>query len=170
MSAPAHSIVLTGTLLPPMRALAETSQGPRVWCVKNNAAGLREAIEQWGASPDALVVGLQASPPQSTYALAHAFWLIEAIQLCREAGGRLPRYAIGLCPKSKEVDAAVIHAATGSLTRYATSHLLYENIGVNLIAYVDNARGHQRAADAAQALMSGLLDTVRGQTLHVSDD
>lgn len=170
MSNPARSLVLTGTMLPPMEVLSASLQTSRSVLVKQNAAGLREAMGQWGASPDSLVAGLHDPAIPTHDALAQAFWLIEAIQLCRATGGRLPRYAIGLYPSSRVVDAAVIHAATASLMRYATSHLLFDDISVNLISYVDTAPGHQRAADAAQALMSGLLDMVRGQSLHITDE
>jgi hypothetical protein len=82
----------------------------------------------------------------------------------------LPRYAIGIFPQSQEASLAAVSAAAGSLMRYVTSHMLFEDISINLIAYRDTALGLQRAADTTQALLSGLLDTVRGQTFVLTDD
>jgi hypothetical protein len=169
MRSSGQSILLTGTILPPLFLLNDMLSVANIVQVKRDSADLRNAIKELGTAPDGLVVGLYGTD-QSSDTLANAFWLIESIQLCRQSSGRLPRYAIGLLPKTEAVDAVVVKAALGSLTRYITSHLLYEDISINLISYVDTALGQKRAADAAWALMSGMLDTVRGQTLNITDE
>jgi len=170
MSAPVQRLLLTGTMLAPMQLLAQEEQAPWQTLVKADAAGLRDAINQWGTSPDALVAGMHAPSLPTRDAVASAFWFLEATQLCRSASAGGPRYAVGLVPYSQHAQASAVRAALGSLTRYATSNLLYEDISINLVAYPDTPVGHKRAADTTRALMSGLLDIVRGQTLHISED
>lgn len=157
MTRPANSLFLTGALLPPLRLIKE-------------AVSETQILTDLSAVPDALFVGLHSEGMTAQESLACAFSLVEAIQSCRKSGTGTPRYAIGFFPKTANEDHAAVNAALGSIIGYATSHLLYEPISVNLVAYPDTPLGHQRAADMAQALTSGFLDIVRGQTLCVGED
>lgn len=157
MSSAANSIFLAGTLLPPLQLVkAATSE--------------TQLLTDLSSVPEALLVGLQREGMTARESLACAFSLVETIQSCRKSGGGIPRYAIGFFPKTTNEDFAAVNAAMGSIIGYVTSHLLYEPISINLVAYSDTPLGHQRAADVAQALTSGFLDIVRGQTLCLGDD
>lgn len=170
MSNAARFVVLTGTELLPMTKLAKALDAKQVQTIHLDAASLRESIEKLSSPPDALVVGLYGVHSNVSDSVKGAFNLIDAIRQCRDVSGCLPRYAIGIFPQSQEASLAAVSAAAGSLMRYVTSHMLYEDISINLIAYRDTALGLQRAADTTQALLSGLLDTVRGQTFVLTDD
>jgi len=162
--------VFVGTNLPPLSMLVDALQGDGVQVVQLHAGDLKQDLKNLPAIPDALAVGLHNAQGDGDTLLPRGFALIESIRLCRDACGRLPRRAVGLFAQSRTPIAAAVSAATGSLVRYATSHLLNDDICINLIAYRDTPLGHRRAADAASALLSGLLDTVRGQTLVLTDD
>lgn len=157
MSSAANSMFLTGALLPPLQLIKA-------------AVGETQIFTDLSSVPEALFVGLHREDMTAEESLACAFSLVEAIQSCRKSGSGVPRYAIGFFPKTTSEDLAAINAAMGTIIAYVTSHLLYEPISVNLVAYPDTPLGHQRAADMAQALTSGFLDIVRGQTLCVGDD
>ena len=170
MSTQAKHMLLTGTMLAPLQMLAQAPQSQYQTLVRADAAGVRDAIHQWGDSPDALVAGMHLPTMPTKDSVTSAFWFLESIQLCRQEGKRLPRYAVGLVPHTAHADASAIRAALGSLTRYATSNLLFDEISINLVVYTDTPVGHQRAAATTQALTSGLLDIVRGQTLYITED
>ena len=157
MTSAANSMFLTGALLPPLQLIKAASSEAQIFTDLSSV-------------PDALLVGLQREGMTAQESLACAFSLVEAIQSCRKSGGGVPRYAVGFFPKTTNENLAAVNAAMGSIIAYVTSHLLYEPISVNLVAYPDTPLGHQRAADMAQALTSGFLDIVRGQTLCVGDD
>lgn len=157
MTRPANSLFLTGALLPPLQLIKA-------------AVSETQILTDLSSVPEALLVGLQREGMTTQEALACAFSLVESIQSCRKSGAGIPRYAIGFFPKTANEDLAAVNAALGSIIGYVTSHLLYEPISVNLVAYPDTPLGHRRAADMAQALTSGFLDIVRGQTLCVGDD
>ena len=157
MTLAANSIFLSGALLPPMQLIKAASSETQI-------------LPDLSSVPEVLLVGLQREGMTAQESLACAFSLVEAIQSYRKSGGVIPRYAIGFFPHTTNEDLAAINAALGSIIGNVTSHLLYEPISVNLIAYPETPLGHQRAADLARALTSGFLDIVRGQTLCVGDD
>lgn len=104
----------------------------------------------------------------------------------KAASGAWPRYAIGLSTPAPDHLAhgedlrAAGDAALETLCRYASYRLLHDDVRVNVIRYRlppgDLAKQHipphrlptlRDVANAAVALCSGMMDSVRGQVLTV---
>jgi len=121
-------------------------------------------------SPTSLVVPVfQITPQTYPAASAEAYVLVDAIRLFETATGRLPRHVVVLHARGDNSLLQAGGAVLRTLVNYTTSHKMFQPISVNLIRYLPTPQGLRRAADAAAALTSGLIDHMRGQALDLVD-
>lgn len=165
-------------------------------CLDFDLADFRQTLAAAGRA-DILIVGRHAGAASGGIedftdanmiaALTGGAWRVfDVMRQIRDALGVYPRYVIGLSTPAPDHLApgedlrAASDAAMETLCRYASYRLLEEDVRVNVIRYrlpaSDFVKQHtpplrvataEDIANAAVALCSGLMDSVRGQVLTV---
>ena len=121
------------------------------------------------AATSLVLPAFQMAPQTYQAAAAEAYVLVDAIRLFEKATGRLPRHVVVLHARGENALLQAGGAILRTLVNYTTSHKMFHPISVNLVRYLPTNQGLRRAADAAAALTSGLIDHMRGQALDLVD-
>lgn len=116
-----------------------------------------------------IVCALWKSPLNEDEIGTELYRVVDYLKAAKEHLGSFPRYVVIIVPRVTDTLAVAGAAAAKTLCGYLTTHLLNDDIRINLILSPRSKTGMQRAADATFALCSGLLDDMRGQTLNISE-
>jgi len=94
---------------------------------------------------------------------------VDYLKAAKAISGRYPSYAIVVVPAALDRVAGAGVAATNTLCRYLATHLITEDVRINVVQCSPTDAGMKRAADTVFVLCSGLLSDLHGQVLRVSE-